>query len=43
MRLLRLLAAAAEQEGEKPEDATNPIAAAIGKGNADVVRSLRRG
>ncbi len=25
----------AEQEGKKPEDATNPIAAAIGKGNAD--------
>ncbi|WP_210380199.1 variable large family protein, partial [Borreliella burgdorferi] len=25
----------AEQEGEKPGDATNPIAAAIGKGNAD--------
>nr|WP_272943027.1 variable large family protein [Borreliella burgdorferi] len=25
----------AEQDGEKPGDATNPIAAAIGKGNAD--------
>ncbi|MCD2412610.1 variable large family protein, partial [Borreliella burgdorferi] len=25
----------AEQEGKKPADATNPIAAAIGKGNAD--------
>ncbi|WP_049755697.1 variable large family protein [Borreliella burgdorferi] len=28
-------AGAAEQEGKKPEDAKNPIAAAIGKGNAD--------
>ncbi|WP_458320719.1 variable large family protein [Borreliella burgdorferi] len=28
-------AGAAEQEGKKPADATNPIAAAIGKGNAD--------
>ncbi|ACN24403.1 outer surface protein VlsE (plasmid) [Borreliella burgdorferi 64b] len=28
-------AGAAEQDGEKPGDATNPIAAAIGKGNAD--------
>ncbi len=28
-------AGAAEQEGEKPEDAKNPIAAAIGKGNED--------
>ncbi len=28
-------AAAGEQDGEKPEDAKNPIAAAIGKGNGD--------
>ncbi|WP_269843517.1 variable large family protein [Borreliella burgdorferi] len=28
-------AGAADQEGEKPEDAKNPIAAAIGKGDAD--------
>ncbi|WP_199182545.1 variable large family protein, partial [Borreliella burgdorferi] len=28
-------AGAADQEGKKPEDATNPIAAAIGEGNAD--------
>ncbi len=28
-------AGAADQDGEKPADATNPIAAAIGKGNAD--------
>nr|ADJ40020.1 vls14 [synthetic construct] len=28
-------AGAAEQEGKKPEEAKNPIAAAIGKGNAD--------
>ncbi|WP_418906182.1 variable large family protein (plasmid) [Borreliella burgdorferi] len=28
-------AGAAEQEGKKPGDATNPIAAAIGKGNAE--------
>ncbi|MCD2412651.1 variable large family protein, partial [Borreliella burgdorferi] len=26
---------AADQDGKKPGDATNPIAAAIGKGNAD--------
>ncbi|WP_049755694.1 variable large family protein, partial [Borreliella burgdorferi] len=36
-------AAAADQEGEKPGDATNPIAAAIGKGNADDGADFKEG
>ncbi|WP_049755698.1 variable large family protein [Borreliella burgdorferi] len=36
-------AAAGEQEGEKPEEATNPIAAAIGKGNADDGAEFKEG